>query len=843
MQNTSFPRIYINFTAILIASLPLLGKEPETTKILNFDSDIPVLATADIPEPPLRAGWPVRPGTANGGYAAVADINNDGKKEVLWGSLGKMQVYREDGSILTGWPATMEFSPTGPPTIGDIDGDGDMEIGMFSKDFNTEIGQVSIWHHTGQPFAGWPKQVTTGTRALNRDLPLVFADMDNDGFLEIIYTSGTRSGNPGSFGDTGTLHIERFTGESYPGWPITLGEERLGQIMNSPAVSDVDGDGFLDVAITTLEGLIYLYLNNGILASGWPQETGSGFSPSSPVAMADMNNDGNMEIVAFDGNGTVSIFRNSGLLLNGWPKRVGFSPSSPAFADIDGDDDLEIAFSTKDDGIVHLFHHDGNEVAGWPIQSETAVIGVVIADLNNDNELEIITTEFGKSISAWNENGVLQTELGFPINIDIPFGLDAPPLVTDLDNDGQIELIGQENVNIFVWNMGQQFNPAYTPFPEILGGNLRHSRFTLPMQIDQVSPTTAIEGESQRFTIIGDHFLKGTKVKLGETMQNTFVVSATAITFTLSEDTPVGLHNLKVENVNSGSVTYGEQLVILDKSGLPLNWELTDLNLENALREVKDNPTGDFTRDELASLSTLSFSGLNIVTLTGLEVATSLKTIDLAQNSIQKIDPLADLTAIQSLDLSSNQISDIGPLAGLTAIQSLDLSSNQISDIIALSGLVNLEILDLRMNLLDLREGSDARVIIETLQNNGTEVLFDPQNVIIDIFGGLPIEGFPGWRTSEWYLNYNVEMWPWIFHDEHGWQFVFEGAPAGVVFIWDLGLREWLFFSEDTYRWVFLFGTEDGWIWTFGDNTPNSRFFQRFEDGSLFSIPPGLIAE
>ena len=107
-----------------------------------------------------------------------------------------------------------------------------------------------------------------------------------------------------------------------------------------------------------------------------------------------------------------------------------------------------------------------------------------------------------------------------------------------------------------------------------------------------------------------------------------------------------------------------------------------------------------------------------------------------------------------------------------------------------------------------------------------------------DVFGGTDIPGFPGWKSSPWYRNYNIENWPWIFHDEHGWQFVSVNSTANVIFLFDLGLQEWVFLNANTYRWQFLFSDTPGWIWTFGDNTPALRFFQRLDDGSLFSIPP-----
>ena len=168
----------------------------------------------------------------------------------------------------------------------------------------------------------------------------------------------------------------------------------------------------------------------------------------------------------------------------------------------------------------------------------------------------------------------------------------------------------------------------------------------------------------------------------------------------------------------------------------------------------------------------------------------------------------------------------------------LDLESNQISDISPLMGLSNLETLNLSDNFLLLSAGSSALAIIESLQNGGTFIIFEPQN--LDIFQGQRIDGFLSWKDSLWYLNYNVGFWPWIYHDEHGWQFVDSESTEEVIFVWDFGLGEWLFFNENTYRWEFLFGDNSGWIFTFGDNTPERRFFQRLDDGSLFSVPAEL---
>ncbi len=110
-----------------------------------------------------------------------------------------------------------------------------------------------------------------------------------------------------------------------------------------------------------------------------------------------------------------------------------------------------------------------------------------------------------------------------------------------------------------------------------------------------------------------------------------------------------------------------------------------------------------------------------------------------------------------------------------------------------------------------------------------------------DVFRGEPIDGFPGWMASPWYKNYNVFFWPFIFHDEHEWQFVFDLSTENVIFLFDFGLGEWIFLNEATYRWIFIFGGENaGWVFTFGDNTPTRRFFQRLDNATLFSVPPDL---
>ena len=129
----------------------------------------------------------------------------------------------------------------------------------------------------------------------------------------------------------------------------------------------------------------------------------------------------------------------------------------------------------------------------------------------------------------------------------------------------------------------------------------------------------------------------------------------------------------------------------------------------------------------------------------------------------------------------------------------------------------------------------------------GSKIGIAAYELVDKYFNGWDI--FSGWPQGEnlydspWYGTYSTDYFPWIYHREHGWQYLFEGSAKEAIFLWDLGLQEWIYVNSKTYRWVYLYGGNPGWLWTFEDNTPERRFFQRLDDGSVFSIPEGLLAE
>lgn len=108
-----------------------------------------------------------------------------------------------------------------------------------------------------------------------------------------------------------------------------------------------------------------------------------------------------------------------------------------------------------------------------------------------------------------------------------------------------------------------------------------------------------------------------------------------------------------------------------------------DANLESAVRNELDKPTGTILNTNLCDLFSLYAEGNNIIHLNGLEYCTNLMVLELTSNQINDLSPLAGLTNLLSLGLASNQLSDtrLSLLSNLTNLTELDLQSNQVSDL------------------------------------------------------------------------------------------------------------------------------------------------------------------
>ena len=125
-----------------------------------------------------------------------------------------------------------------------------------------------------------------------------------------------------------------------------------------------------------------------------------------------------------------------------------------------------------------------------------------------------------------------------------------------------------------------------------------------------------------------------------------------------------------------------------------------DANLEAAVRDAMDYPTGDIMLSQVLVLQYLSaWDYYNPISdLTGIERLCNLRSLYLGDHNITDIAPLAELHKLHDLNIRGNSIADLGPLAGLTGLGVLRAGYNDISNLSPLGGLTSLYTLDLSGN-------------------------------------------------------------------------------------------------------------------------------------------------
>lgn len=294
-----------------------------------------------------RNGTPLEgfPIYADGGPTrtpVLADLDLDGALEIIVELRkypdGYICVYNGDGSIREGWPQAMDYIPASAVAVGDITGDDIPEI------VGESYYKVWAFDSEGNVLEGFPYEPGSTDRTFSYSSP-VLADMDNDGFREILV--GDHAFSAGN----GAVHIINNDGTSVDGWPRYTAQ----WIYGPPSVADIDGDGDLDVAIgdQVLSGSpaskVYGWDMAGGYLDGFP--IGPIWSINSQIIIADLDGDEMMELCFDDntGNGILNGYNHDGTMMTGWPLEVEGSTffTNPMVLDAKGDFMTNLSHSTS----------------------------------------------------------------------------------------------------------------------------------------------------------------------------------------------------------------------------------------------------------------------------------------------------------------------------------------------------------------------------------------------------------------------------------------------------------------------------------------------------------------
>ncbi len=489
-------------------------------------------------DPDLLPGYPRRVGPSFEGSIKLADVDGDGGQEVVYITAGGvLHVTDATGAEKPGFPVQVplldelrEDHPlnhlaapafasgevtlqeghaiTAAPAVGDLDGDGTLEIVV-----STLNGALMVWHADGRPMAGWPywldlslvEGLTNPTDVWDYGFfaSPALGDLDNDGDLEIVL--GAMDARMYAFDPDGSLQ---------EGFPVELrheygtdGDRRSDgeRIVSSAALGDVDGDGFLEIAVgsnqktTGTYGIGYLLSHTGEIEPGWPAELFGAYTnalpfvgegvPGSPT-LCDMDGDGRLEVAmhtiadngklfAADGTQAASMARlatDFGYFSNtDEPAANLIMINSGAWGDIDrdgrpdyaiGSAGFEYAQGLIDDGRRHDHDHlvsawsgatvDGPNgprmpfIDGFPQVMEDLqfFLNPSIADLDGDGLPEVVNGSAGHILHAFDRDG--REPAGWPKQTGQ--WLLGSPAIGDADHDGYLDVwVGTRSGFIYAW--------------------------------------------------------------------------------------------------------------------------------------------------------------------------------------------------------------------------------------------------------------------------------------------------------------------------------------------------------------------------------------------------------
>lgn len=446
-------------------------------------------------------------GCQSGWYAspAVADIDNDGSPEVIGGTYDVVALTGTTGALE--WRVESDGQRVWPDIVlANLDNAGGLEIVAAHSDGYFDVidgfGTVTL-----------SRQPTPGSELRS----LAVADLDDDGTLEIVVAATRSNDQWWVYEHTGSVRAGQWPEHAPDG---DVNGYAAGAYNQNIGIADLDGDGRGEIIGPSDVHYITAYEDDGTqmrasaiygLKDGRPKfwsrvgvhvdhavdlrgyafcgtEHRPNFAGTAPT-LADLDGNGQIEIIVVGNVYNCDVGHPPGLYQGLWifnrdrtrwaasgynwtviPAPDGAaapldedydvienSQPNPVAADLDGDGKLEILYPSYD-GRLHAYWLDGTEHGSWPFEAYRPSDGYyslpsepVVVDLDNNGQAEVI-------FSAWSQKGsgasgrlYVVSATGqqlFVVNLPAALGEDwngamAAPTLANIDADADLEVVLQ----------------------------------------------------------------------------------------------------------------------------------------------------------------------------------------------------------------------------------------------------------------------------------------------------------------------------------------------------------------------------------------------------------------